>query len=106
MLAGYSFSKDRVLFLGWALMEWESRRTRESPPLQRGIRVISKRIKDDRHLCPELAITCQAQRYLYDAILALQRTRISNAEMKSKEKLRDVAWAINPIAAGPISMPR
>ncbi|RMN57529.1 hypothetical protein ALQ58_200419 [Pseudomonas syringae pv. apii] len=58
---------------------------------QRGNRVFFKKIKSDRHLCPEVAITCQAQRYLYDAILAPQSTRISNADVKSKEKLRDVA---------------
>lgn len=40
---------------------------------------------------PETAITCQTQCSLSDAILAPQRTRISNAEVKSKEKLRDVA---------------
>jgi hypothetical protein len=90
MLAGYFFSKDRVLLLRWALMEWESIRARESPPLQRGSRVIQED-KGNRHLCPEMATTCQAQCYLYDAILALQRTRISDAEVKSKERLRDVA---------------
>lgn len=57
----------------------------------RGCLQIVREIKGDRHLLPEMATTCPAKHYLYDANLALQRTRISNAEVKSKEKLRDVA---------------
>lgn len=72
-------------------MEWKSRRARESLLLQLGNWVISKKIKVIATCAPGWRSPARLKSYLYDAILAPQRTRISNAEMKSKEKLSDVA---------------